>query len=205
MASKSAVGSGTAVRLSRTRKVREPRRESRPETRPPPWCRRARVHGPRTPLDDPVVEGILGVLLTGHAVEPPPVGLVLGEQQLRVAGVPVVATQQFVVGHDLPAAIPPQGRAGAFAEGPDIAEPELRQHVNRRGVGPPIVYRDLQQDVVRCRFRVLHHDIEIPIVVEDAGVQQLVLRLIRSPMAVLLHQLGVGVGTLRVLVQQLQV
>ena len=52
---------------------------------------------------------------------------------------------------------------------------------------------------------VLDEDVEVAVVVEDAGVEQLVLHLVAGAPAVRLHQIGVGIGRLRVLVEVLHV
>ena len=49
--------------------------------------------------------------------------------------------------------------------------------MQRRFVGPAIDRRDLDQDVFDVGFRVLDEHIEIAVLVENAGVDQLVLRL----------------------------
>ena len=72
-------------------------------------------------------------------------------------------------------------------------------------VGPAVVGRDLHQQVVRRRLGVLDEDVEVAVVVEDAGVEQLELRLTAAAAAVLLDELGVGKRALRILVEHLQV
>ena len=52
---------------------------------------------------------------------------------------------------------------------------------------------------------VLDEDVEVAVVVEDAGVEQLELRLVLAAAAVLLDQPGVGKLALRILVEHLQV
>ena len=52
---------------------------------------------------------------------------------------------------------------------------------------------------------VLHEDVEVAVVIEDAGVEELILHLVPGAPAVRLHQVGVGKGRLRVLVEVLHV
>jgi hypothetical protein len=46
------------------------------------------------------------------------------------------------------------------------------------GLGPAIVDGDADQDVVRTFLGVLEEHVEVPVVVEDARVEQLVLELL---------------------------
>jgi hypothetical protein len=65
--------------------------------------------------------------------------------------------------------------------------------------------RDADAAVLRRRLGVLHEDVEIALVVEDARVEQLELRLGAAAAAVLFDQAGVGKLRLRVLVEVFQV
>src|SRR5215468_6992094 len=80
---------------------------------------------------------------------------------------------------------------------PDVAEPERRQHMQRGGRGPAIDRGDAQEHVLGRRFGVLDKDVEIAIVVEDARVQQLVLRLVTRTPAVRLYEVAVRKWSLR--------
>ena len=116
------------------------------------------------------------------------VGLVLGEEQLggavgagarRRAG---SAPSDGVLGDERRRAsrarsrLRPVALAGA-APRPGVAEPERRQQVQRRRLGPAVGDGDADQDVVGRRLRVLGEDVEVAVVVEDAGVDQLELGL----------------------------
>src|SRR5688572_33483801 len=68
----------------------------------------------------------------------------------------------------------------AVPPAPRIAEPELWQHVQRRSLGPAVVYGHVQQYVAGVRLRVLDEHVEIAAVVEAAGVDELVLGLADS-------------------------
>ncbi len=65
--------------------------------------------------------------------------------------------------------------------------------------------RDPHEDVFRTVFGIFHKDVEIPVVIEDAGVDQFILHVVLRTTAVRLHQIGVGIGRLRVFVEVLHV
>ena len=88
---------------------------------------------------------------------------------------------------------------------PVVPEPQRRQEMQFGRVRSPVDRRDLHQDVFRTGLGVLHEDVEVPVVVEDAGVEQLVLDLVPGTPAVRLHQVGVGKRRLRILVEILHV
>ena len=94
---------------------------------------------------------------------------------------------------------------GLFAPGPGVAEPEMRKEVQRSRLGSPIVGRDADGHVFRPGLRVLHDHVEVAVVVEDPGVQELELSRLPTPLLVLLHEPRVGVLGLRVLVEPLHV
>ena len=89
--------------------------------------------------------------------------------------------------------------------GPRVAEPKVRQHVQRRGVGPAVVRRDPDRQVLRVGLGVLDEDIEVAIVLEYAGIEQLVLRVLSGAALVLLDELAVRKRRLRILVEQAHV
>ena len=84
---------------------------------------------------------------------------------------------------------------------PDIARPELRQNVQRRRVAAAIGGDDFHQNVVGRRLCVGDLDIEVAVVVEDTGVEQFEFRLVGAAPPVLCHQLRIGKGLLRILVE----
>src|SRR5271166_34135 len=65
--------------------------------------------------------------------------------------------------------------------GPDVAEPERRQHVDHALVRPPIAYAGLDQDVCGCGLGVFDEHVEIPVLVKYAGVHQCRAIRIRDP------------------------
>ena len=88
---------------------------------------------------------------------------------------------------------------------PVVAEPQSRQHVQLGGRRPPVGRGDLHQDVLRAPLGVLHEDVEVAVFLEDAGVEELVLHLVAGAPPVRLHQVGVGIGRLGILVEVLHV
>ena len=72
-------------------------------------------------------------------------------------------------------------------------------------VRAPVVHGDLDQQVLRRRLGVLDEHVEIAVLVEDAGVQQLVLEIVAAPRPAGRQEVAVRVLRLRVLVEELQV
>ena len=65
--------------------------------------------------------------------------------------------------------------------------------------------RNLYQNVLGRLFGVLDEHIEVAVVVEDAGVEQLVFEFVATASSVGVHQISVGKSRLRVLVEKLHV
>ena len=141
------------------------------------------------------------------------VGRVLGEEQRRRAfAVQMVGPQLGMgCGHRTRARRSLDLREHRFLGGmrdprrPVVAEPEGRQHVQLGLLRSAIGGRDLHQDVLGAGLGVLHEDVEVPILLEDPGVEELVLHLVAAAPPVRLHQVRVGIGRLRVLVEELHV
>ena len=74
---------------------------------------------------------------------------------------------------------------------PGVAKPSVGSRCNRALLRAAIRDRDPDQNVVRRRLRVFDEDVEVAVVVEDAGVEQLEFRIVPTARAVLLDQLGV--------------
>ncbi len=87
------------------------------------------------------------------------------------------------------------------APAPSIAEPNRRKDVQRSIDGGPVVDGKLNQDVVRPSFRVLNEQVEVLIVVEHAGVNELELTFVAAAPPVLIDELAVRELALRVLVE----
>ena len=95
-----------------------------------------------------------------------------------------------------------EGGFGPIREpAPGVAEPDLGQHVDRRFVGTAIGDGQPQQDVVGARLGIFDIDIEIAVVVEDAGIDDLEFGLPPVAPRVLLHQEVVGKRRLRIFVE----
>ena len=66
---------------------------------------------------------------------------------------------------------------------------------------PRLTTVDADENIFRGRFGIFHEDVEVAVVVEHPGIQQLVLRLRAAAAPVALNQRRVGEGRLRVLVE----
>src|SRR5688572_27012480 len=84
---------------------------------------------------------------------------------------------------------------------PVVTEPQCRQQMQVGSVRSPVDRRDPHQDVFGGALCVLHEHVEIAVLMEHAGVEQLVLHLVTAAPAVRLQQVGVRIGGLRVLVE----
>ena len=168
-----------------------------------------RVHGGAIPADDVIVEGVLEVRLDAvDAIEPTDVGLVVAEQEGRVAfHVQSERTQLGMACFDRARGRRP--RAAVCASSPFQDQVLRNQTCGSTWIaavfGAAVVDRHPHQHVVRPGLGVLDEDVEVAVVVEDAGVEQLVLRLVLAAAPVLLDQPRVGKRALRVLVEHLQV
>ena len=172
-----------------------------------------RIHGAALAVHDVVVEGVfdveVGVL---GAVEPPPIGLVLGIENLgRVFDEqPIRPRQRRILDGDHSDPVgPPRATKPrtirADVPRPRVAEPQGRQQVQRGRIGTAVRRADLDQDVGRRRLRVFRDDVEVAVVVEDSGVEQLQLGVRPAAPAVVLHEAGVRELALRILVEALHV
>ena len=84
---------------------------------------------------------------------------------------------------------------------PRVPEPDRWQHVNRRRFVATVHDGDAAQDVFRGRLGILDEDVEVAMVREGAGVDQLVLRLAAAAAPVLLHEFRVRERPMRILVE----
>ncbi len=66
---------------------------------------------------------------------------------------------------------------------------------------PPVDRGDLHEKIFRPAFGIFHEHVEVPIVIEDAGVQQFVLHLLAASPSVRLDQVVVGKRRLRIFVE----
>jgi hypothetical protein len=72
-------------------------------------------------------------------------------------------------------------------------------------VRSPVGSGDLHEDVIRTGFGILHEDVKVAVILEDAGIEQFILELVSRTPAVRIQQIGIGIGSLRILIQILHV
>ena len=155
-----------------------------------------------------VVDAVLGELrAVVIPVEPPGIGLVLGEQKLRrsLADQPALPVLRLVELDRVLGGGAQLGPANVLAPRPGVAEPDGRQQVQLSGLRPAIRHGDLDQNVVARGLRIFDEHIEVAILVEDAGVDQFELARVAASVPILLDQLLIREGGLRILVQILHV
>ena len=159
----------------------------------------------REARDDVVVDPVLRERRDGLRPEDAGgVRLVLAEQ--RLGGRPVgtggrlqPVSRKRMVRDEQAGAVTLDPRARRrFAPRPGVPEPQGRQHVERRLVRTVVRDHDALEDIRRRRLRVRHVDRPVPVVVEDARVEQLELRVLEAPAVV--DELLVGERRLRVVV-----
>ena len=159
-------------------------------------------------MDHVVVDAVLGI---GRdrcgAIQPGQVGLVLAEQELRAGtvrcggGDEFQGAQERVVDGDRLVAGGLQGRPGlVVTPGPGVAEPGGGQHVDGFGLRAGVGDLDGHQQVIRAGLGVVHFGDPVPVVVERAGVEQLVLGLVPVTAGIGVDQVLIGVRALRVVV-----
>ncbi len=84
--------------------------------------------------------------------------------------------------------------------GPGVAEPCGRQHVQGGGLGSGVGHLDGHQQVIGAGLRVMHLGDPVPVAVEHPGIQQLVLGFFAAAGPVLVDEVLIGEGGLRVVV-----
>jgi hypothetical protein len=95
------------------------------------------------------------------------------------------------------------GRSGPPS--PLIPKPKSRKEVQACSVGSPVHHSDPDQNVFGRNFRIFHKHVEVPVVIENTGVQQFIFRLGSGSLAIGFNQVGVRIGELRVFVKPLHV
>src|SRR5205809_420817 len=170
------------------------------------------VHRVGPAVDHVVVERVLYIeRRIGDTPEAARVRLVLGEEQIggALANEPAPAERR-VLGFDHDPARARRRRAQsrprrARLPRPRVSKPQRRQHVHVGRLGPAVGDRDADQHLVDGGLRVLDDDVEVAIVVEDAGVEQLVFARSPVPARGLLEQQRVGKRAVRVVVEVVHV
>jgi len=138
------------------------------------------------------------------------IGLVVGEQQgARVVAIEVARPEVVVTGDDHRAAVVVAGLElrprRARVRPPGVAEPEVREDLKGRRLGAAVDGGDADLDVLGVGLGELDVHVPVAVVVEDAGVHQLVLELLARAAPVLGAHLLVRERGLRVLVEHLRV
>ena len=84
---------------------------------------------------------------------------------------------------------------------PGIPEPQGWEYTQPGWLGAAVVDRDLDQDVFRLAFCILHENVEVAIIVKNTGIEQLILKLRLRTALIRFHQVPVRVLPLRVLLE----
>ena len=110
--------------------------------------------------------------------------------------------KERVVDGDRPVPGGPQRGPGLIGvtPGPGVAEPGGGQHMEGFGLGPGVGDLDGHQQVIRAGLGVVHLGDPVPVAVERARVQQLVLRLVAAAAGVDIDQVLIRERALRVVV-----
>ena len=171
-----------------------------------------RIYGFLPARDDEIVDPVLYIRpRVGRAEDSLIIGLVLGEEQRGLPFAIEEIVAEFGIGrgnaHD--AVLRDDRSQGGLRRfgppSPDIAKPERGKHVNRRHVRAAIAHADLDQNVGWRLLGVFHEDIEVAILVENASINQLVLRFSATAPPVRLDQITIRKFTLRIFVEHLHV
>ncbi len=156
-------------------------------------------------------EGMECVLDVGRPIglipEPLCVGFVLGKEQLRLA---LAGQRVFGEIHmrRFDDARPHTGERGlpiVQTPRPGVAKPDRRQQMQPCRLRASIVRGDPDEQVIGFRLGVFHEHIEVPVVVENAGIEQLVLEVLARAPLVGLDEVSIGILALGVFVQILHV
>ncbi len=158
------------------------------------------------------MEAVLDVLRAVLiSVQSPGVGLIFREQQRRLALAPekplavilmlqlnkteVLRCGSFT--HPWPTSIEPPR--------PCIPEPQRGQQGQLSTFRPPVRDMDPHEEFFWCRLGILHHHIEIAILIKHTRINELVFSVASSTTAILLSQLGIRKLALWILIQILHV
>src|SRR4030095_12416247 len=144
-------------------------------------------------------------------VEALEIGVILREEQLRIAvAVQPVGLPPFRV-LDKNAGFPARRRKtepGSDRAGfprPRVSAPESGEEMKGRGIRSAVGDRDANQQIVRRCLRILGDDVEVAVLLEDSGVDELELGITAAAPLVLLDEPRVGKLTLGILVETLHV
>ncbi len=109
--------------------------------------------------------------------------------------------QDVVLREDPAEVVGPQGWPLGEAVEPRVAIPDSGKNVELGGLGSSVVHRHRHEDVLGVGLGILDLDVEVPVLTEDARIDELVLLLGLRPRSVRRHQIVVRVGGVRVLVE----
>src|SRR5277367_4279917 len=158
------------------------------------------------------VKGVLYVRRSALRVKQPlEIGFIFGEEQFRLplANQPAFAVLPMLqfgtfsarnvirLADDRPARI--------FAPRPGVAKPQRGQYVQRRRLGAAVGHGNLDQDVFDVRFGVLREYVKIAVLEKNSGIHQFILGILPRTPVVLIDQLLVGIGGLRIFIKRAQV
>ena len=170
-----------------------------------------RVHRLALAVDYVVVEGVLHIVpCIRHAEEPRGVCLVLGEKKIRLnVADPLRLQAEFPERRmrrlDHRSAHLLDAWLRARVPRPGIAEPQRRQHVDRRSLRSAVRDRDADGNILLRLLRIFDKDIEVAPVLEDPAIFQLKLRQLAPAPRIFRHQPRVGKLRLRIFVERAHV
>ena len=168
-------------------------------------------------INQVVVKRILDIPIAVLEVEDAAVvGFILRKHDLRRVAIDSLIdvqpelSQREVAGDDRgrPGGLQPRFRFAAVVLAtprPVVAEPQRREHMNRRRFRPAISDGEADQHVVGRRFGVLGEDVEVAILVERARINEFELRIGFAAATILFDKPAVGKLALRILIQRLHV
>ena len=146
----------------------------------------------------------------GRAKEAPRIAFVFAKENFRIPlrGKPHLPQRGMFRSDYLGTRGPrqPKGWFGiAGAPGPGIAKPKSREEMQRRLIRPAVDGANPDEYVVYVCFGVLDEYVEVAILVEDACMDQLELRLVFSAPAIFFHNPLIGILSLRITIESLHV
>ena len=84
---------------------------------------------------------------------------------------------------------------------PGIPEPQLRQDMDLGVLRAAVMDGDEQQQVVNRRLGIFDEDIEVTVIVEEAGLEQFELGLLPGASLIFFHEPTIGEFSVRILVE----
>src|SRR5215469_15161838 len=98
-----------------------------------------------------------------------------------------------------------RGFTSRCSPSPRITKPKMREKMNDRGFRSAVSRRNLNENIVRAALGVFHKNIEITVIIENPGIDQLVFRIQFSSAPIFSHQRGIGELPLRILIENLEI